>query len=118
MSAPDLLDTLSGSAPGSRVAALRVERADIARHMQGAHDALLVPPDPCGLTLSERAAVAAAVARDNADAALSAHSDVLVSERGVPAGSRWSAIAANKIMYVWANRLMQTLGEPIRPPSI
>src|SRR5579862_7531883 len=69
----DVIDAAAGLAGESPVAALRRQRPDFVRHAQGSHDVLITPPDPAGLSLSERAAVAALVASIEGDAALTAH---------------------------------------------
>jgi CMD domain protein len=58
----DLVDRLLGITPGSPLDALRAQRAVAREHTQKSHDALLLPPDPGGFTLAERAAIAAYVA--------------------------------------------------------
>jgi uncharacterized protein YciW len=99
MSEPDLMNRLAGLAPDSPLALLRAERADIARHTEGAYTAVITPADPAGLRLAERAAIARDVAAHNADATLTAHYESLLAETGHPdAGARWDAIAAHVAM--------------------
>lgn len=99
MSEPDLMNRLAGLAPDSPLALLRAERADIARHTEGAYAAVITPVDPAGLSLTERAAIARDVATHNADATLIAHYNSLLAGTGQPeAGPRWDAIAAHVAM--------------------
>ena len=90
---PDLLERIIGVAPDSRLARLRAQRPDIVRHTQGSHDVLLLPIDPGGLSLSERAMVAAQVAELSGDPALTLHYRGLLAEQGEPPqGSRRDTI--------------------------
>jgi uncharacterized protein YciW len=89
----DLLDSIIGAAPDSALGKLRALRPDIVRHTQGSHDVLLFPTDPGGLSLAERAMIAARVAELSGHPALTAHYRALVAERGAPpAGRRRDAI--------------------------
>ena len=89
----DLLDTIIGAAPGSSVSQLRAQRPDIVRHTQGSHDVLLSPADPGGLSLAERALVAARVAERSGHASLAGHYRALLAGRGDPPhGKRLDAI--------------------------
>ncbi|HUN40411.1 MAG TPA: hypothetical protein VMU81_08990 [Acetobacteraceae bacterium] len=81
---PDLLERIIGVAPDSPLSNLRARRPDIVRHTQGSHDVLLCPADPGGLSLSERALIAAAVAEAAGHAALTRHYRQLLAERGDP----------------------------------
>ena len=89
----DLLDTIIGAAPGSSLSQLRAQRPDIVRHTQGSHDVLLSPADPGGLSLAERALVAARVAELSGHANLARHYRRLLAERGdSPHGERLDTI--------------------------
>ncbi len=89
----DLLETIIGVAPGSAVSQLRAQRPDIVRHTQGSHDVLLSPADPGGLSLAERALVAALVAELSGHVGLAAHYRSLLVERGdAPPSERQNAI--------------------------
>ncbi|MGK7861601.1 CMD domain-containing protein [Falsiroseomonas sp. E2-1-a4] len=70
---PDLIEDLLGLAPDSAIGALRRQRPEALRHAEGAYRELLLPPDPGGLSLAERAALARHVAEREGDAALAAH---------------------------------------------
>jgi uncharacterized protein YciW len=85
---PDLLETIIGVAHGSALSHLRAQRPDIVRHTQGSHDVLLSPADPGGLSLAERALVAARVAEQSGHAALAGHYRSLLAERGEPPHSQ------------------------------
>lgn len=69
----DLIETLLGLRPDSSLARLRVERADIRQHTEGAYRELVVPAAPGGVSLAERAALALRVARLDGDAHLASH---------------------------------------------
>jgi CMD domain protein len=69
----DIVDTATGLASESPVAALRRQREAFVRHTQGSHDVLITPSDPGGVSLIERAAAALHVASIERDAALAAH---------------------------------------------
>ncbi|MGW9113869.1 CMD domain protein [Microbacterium sp. NPDC055683] len=59
----DIIDLLAGIAPGSRLAAIRGNRAQARENAQRSFEALLEPADPGTFPLAERYAVAAFVAR-------------------------------------------------------
>jgi uncharacterized protein YciW len=82
--APDLLEHIIGLAPDSTLIRLRAQRPDIVRHTQGSHDVLLCPVDPGGLSLPERALIAARVAEASGHPALTRHYRHLLAERGDP----------------------------------
>jgi uncharacterized protein YciW len=84
----DLLETIIGVAPGSAISQLRAQRPDIVRHTQGSHDVLLSPSDPGGLSLAERALVAARVAELSGHAGLTRHYRSLLDERRNPPESQ------------------------------
>jgi CMD domain protein len=69
----DVMDTLAGLPPGSPLAELRRQRADVVRHLQGSDDAIFTPADDGGLTRAERAAAALRVATLLRDTVLSEH---------------------------------------------
>jgi CMD domain protein len=69
----DVIDAVAGIAEGSYLAALRAQKPDLVRYSQGSHDVLLVPDDPGGLSLAERAAVALRIAVLDEHAVLAAH---------------------------------------------
>ncbi|WP_439594857.1 CMD domain-containing protein [Falsiroseomonas sp.] len=70
---PDLIEDLLGLAPDSPLGLLRRRRPEALRHAEGAYRELLLPEDPGGLSLAERAALARHVAQREGDAALAAH---------------------------------------------
>lgn len=73
MSDVDVMDYLAGLAPGSPLAALRRERPDVVKHLQGSDDAIFSPADDGGLTRAERAAAALRIAELMRDDTLIAH---------------------------------------------
>ena len=73
MSDVDVMDYLAGLPPGSPLAALRRERPDVVKHLQGSDDVMFSPADDGGLTRAERAAAALRIAELLRDDALKAH---------------------------------------------
>jgi CMD domain protein len=69
----DVMDTLAGLPPGSPLAALRRERPDVVKHLQGSDDVMFSPADDGGLTRAERAAAALRVATMLRDETITAH---------------------------------------------
>ncbi len=80
----DLIETLLGIEPGSPLAALRAERADIRANTQGAYRELVIPAEPGGLALPERAALALQSATLEGDTLLAAHYATLPHEAPAP----------------------------------
>ncbi len=80
----DLIEALLGIDPASPLGALRRQRPDILRHSQGAYRELVIPDDPGGITLAERAALALRVALIERHDALAAHFRTLLAARGTP----------------------------------
>src|SRR3954468_23010405 len=70
---PDVMDTLAGFAEDSALAALRRQRPDVVKHLQGSDDAIFAPQDDGGLTRAERTAAALRVATLLRDPVLSEH---------------------------------------------
>jgi CMD domain protein len=69
---PDVMDTLAGLAD-SAPAALRRQRPDVVKHLQGSDDAIFAPQDDGGLTRAERTTAALRVATLLRDPVLSEH---------------------------------------------
>jgi uncharacterized protein YciW len=82
MSEMRLIETLSFIRPGSELADSLLERSEIMALSQASHDAVLLPRTPGGICHAERAAMAARMARSNADATLAAHYDELLDRAG------------------------------------
>ena len=80
MSSPHLIETLSGAGPV--LAGVLAERAEILGLSQAAHDAVLLPREPGGISHAERAALAVRMARANADAILVEHYQALLHQAG------------------------------------
>ncbi|MFI5015082.1 MAG: CMD domain protein [Hyphomicrobiales bacterium] len=78
----DVIDEIAGIEPGSRLAELRRQRAEVFRHSQGSHDVLLLPADPGSVSRAERAAIALRVAAAAKDERLAAHYRGLLREAG------------------------------------
>lgn len=70
---PDVMDTLAGLTDNSPLAALRRQRPDVVKHLQGSDDVIFSPLDDGGLTKTERAAAALRVATLLRDPVLSEH---------------------------------------------
>ena len=69
----DLIEALLGIAADTPLGRLRAERAAIRGNIEGAYRALVLPAEPLGVSLPERAALAAQSARLEGDPALAAH---------------------------------------------
>jgi uncharacterized protein YciW len=80
-----LIETLVSARPGSALAEAMEKRAEILRLSEAAHDAVLLPREPGGLSHGLRAALAARMARLNSSPALASHYDTLVARAGEPA---------------------------------
>jgi uncharacterized protein YciW len=77
-----LIETLASVRPGSALADAMAKRAEIMRLSQAAHDAVLLPRDPGGLSYGLRAALAARMARLIRSPDLARHYDALVDHAG------------------------------------
>jgi uncharacterized protein YciW len=95
----DVIDAMLDDAPG---AAVRQQRPDFVRYSQGSYDVLIVPQNPGGLSLTERAAAAWRIATLNGDAGLTAHYRGLVPaatmsilSEGTPLPPRLATILAH-----------------------
>jgi uncharacterized protein YciW len=80
----NVIETLVSAKPGSPLADAIEKRAEILRLSQAAHDAVLLPRDPGGLSHGLRAALAARMSRQNANEALASHYDTLVARAAEP----------------------------------
>lgn len=58
----DVIDTLVGIAPGSKLDAIRANRSEARKHAQASYTSLFEPRDIAGVTAEERHAIAAFVA--------------------------------------------------------
>jgi CMD domain protein len=108
MSDVDVMDHLAGLAPGSPLAALRRQRPDVVKHLQGSDDAIFSPADDGGLTRAERAVAALRIAELLRDDTLIAHYQArlasldpsgtlarTVTGRAELTDPRWDAIVAH-----------------------
>ena len=68
----DVIDVLAGI-EGDALAALRRERPDVVKHLQGSDDAIFAPQDDGGFTRAEREAAALRIATLLRDGALEEH---------------------------------------------
>ena len=89
----DLIDSLLGIASDSAIGQRRRRRPEALRHAEGAFRELLLPSDPGGLSLPERAALAMRVAEREGDAALAARYRGMLAS-STPAGPRLDALLA------------------------
>jgi uncharacterized protein YciW len=74
-----LIEKLAGIAAGSKLGAALKTRAEVLRLSEAAHDAVLVPRDPGGLSHGLRAALAARMCRHVGNAAAAGHYDVFLA---------------------------------------
>lgn len=77
-----LIEDMAGIRPGTPLAQALAARAEILRLSQASHDAVLIPKEPGGLGHGLRAALAARMARQNAQPALAAHYNALMHASG------------------------------------
>lgn len=77
-----LIEKLVGIAAGSKLGAALKTRAEVLRLSEAAHDAVLVPRDPGGLSHALRAALAARMCRHVGNAALVAHYEGYLAHSG------------------------------------
>ena len=80
----NVIETLVSAKPGSPLADAIDKRAEILRLSQAAHDAVLLPRDPGGLSHGLRAALAARISRQNSNEALAAHYHTLIERAAEP----------------------------------
>ncbi|WP_342358788.1 CMD domain protein [Terrarubrum flagellatum] len=116
MAAATIIESLAETAAGTPLGEALVGRAAIIDMSQRAHDAVLRPCDPGGLSYLERAAVAERMARHHGDARLAAHYASLLGEaapeavadlrdpRRLPAEARAAAIARHADLLTLAPR--------------
>ena len=77
-----LIESLAGVPPGSRLGQALTPRAEILRLSEAAHDAVLLPREPGGLSHAVRAALAARICRHVGDDALTRHYDAYLAHSG------------------------------------
>jgi uncharacterized protein YciW len=90
-----LIETLACVRPGSALAEAIQKRAEILRLSEAAHNAVLLPRDPGGLSYGLRAALAARMARQNRNNGLANHYDGLVARAGEAATASLSLPGTN-----------------------
>ncbi len=74
-----LIETLAGVPAGSKLGEALKMRAEVMRLSEAAHDAVLVPREPGGLSHALRAALAARMCRHIGNEAAAAHYDVYLA---------------------------------------
>ncbi|QPF85176.1 hypothetical protein IC762_02235 [Bradyrhizobium genosp. L] len=77
-----LIETFAGVAPGSKLGEAMTMRAEILRLSEAAHDAVLLPRDPGGLSHALRAALAARMSRHVGNDDLAGHYDNYLAHSG------------------------------------
>jgi uncharacterized protein YciW len=77
-----LIESLAGIPPGSRLGEALKIRSEILRLSEAAHDAVLLPREPAGLSHALRAAIAARMCRHVGDDALTEHYDSYLAHSG------------------------------------
>jgi len=77
-----LIESFAGVAPNGTVGDALRQRAEIVKLSEAAHDAVLVPREPGGLSHALRAALAARMARHLGDPAAASHYDFYVTHQG------------------------------------
>jgi uncharacterized protein YciW len=77
-----LIETLAGVAPASKLGEALKTRAEILRLSEAAHDAVLLPRDPGGLSHALRAALAARMSRHVGNEDLAGHYDGYLAHSG------------------------------------
>jgi uncharacterized protein YciW len=77
-----LIETLAGVPPASKLGEALKKRAEILRLSEAAHDAVLLPRDPGGLSHALRAALAARMCRHVGNDDLAAHYDGYLAHSG------------------------------------
>ena len=77
-----LIENLAGVPPASRLGQALKTRAEILRLSEAAHDAVLLPREPGGLSHALRAALAARMCRHAGDDALTSHYDSYLGHSG------------------------------------
>jgi len=78
----NLIETFAGVAPGSKLGEAIKARAEILRLSEAAHDAVLLPRDPGGLSHALRAALAARMCRHVGNDDLAGHYDNYLAHTG------------------------------------
>ena len=117
MTTGTIIETLAEIAPGSSVAAAVARRTNIIALSDAAHEAVLRPREPGGLSHAERAALAGRMARLHGEGAIAAHYDALLEQTGeaaamaelldparFPSNERRAAIARHSDMLTRAVR--------------
>ena len=78
----NLIETLAGVPPASKLGEALKKRAEILRLSEAAHDAVLLPRDPGGLSHALRAALAARMCRHVGNDELAGHYDNYLGHSG------------------------------------
>ena len=78
----NLIETFAGVAPGSKLGEAMKARAESLRLSEAAHDAVLLPRDPAGLSHALRAALAARMCRHVGNDDLAGHYDTYLAHTG------------------------------------
>ncbi|GAU86830.1 CMD domain-containing protein [Bosea sp. BIWAKO-01] len=104
-----LIEDMARIRPGTPLAEALAARADILRLSQASHDAVLLPKEAGGLSHGLRAALAARMARQNAQPSLAAHYDDLMRRNGEILADAVSAVEQTRIAAIVAHSDLLTL---------
>jgi len=104
-----LIEHMAGVRPGTPLAEALAARTDILRLSQASHDAVLLPKEPGGLSHGLRAALAARMARQNAQLPLAAHYDELMRRSGETQPSEVAPAEQSRIAAILAHSDLLTL---------
>ncbi|WP_262273472.1 CMD domain-containing protein [Microvirga yunnanensis] len=104
-----LIEEMVGIQPGTPLAQALAARADILRLSQASHDAVLLPKEPGGLSHGMRAALAARMARQNAQLPLAAHYDDLMRRSGEVQPSEMPPSERTRVASILAHSDLLTL---------
>ena len=104
-----LIEDMVGIRPSTPLAEALSARVDILRLSQASHDAILLPKEPGGLSQGLRAALAARIARQNAQAPLVTHYDDLMRRSGEMQASEVPAAEQTRIAAIVAHSDLLTL---------
>ncbi len=103
----DVIASVTGAAGNRAITAAVAPRAALMAASQANYRAVLTPEDPGGISLAERRAIAARIARLNGDGALAAHYG---AEPGDPTDKRQAAILRH-VDLVTTNPKQATRGD-------
>jgi uncharacterized protein YciW len=104
-----LIENVAAVRPGTPLAEALAARAEILRLSQASHDAVLMPREPGGLSHGLRAALAARMARQNAQSLLSEHYETLMRQSGEMLASEVSTAEQARVAAIVTHADLLTL---------